>query len=107
MPIYTDLDRDRLVISILDECRALLVIRGGDRTTEEIDWATVRAVGVVPLACTGGAAQQYWADSRSAPPDLGGRPTDPADLGKPQQCYPDLAAKAAYQLLKQAMYEVS
>lgn len=103
--VYTDMSRDTLVASLLDESRALLAIRGGDRTTEEIDWAVNRHVGVVPLACSGGAAHQYWAANRNNPPDLGGLPTDPAlweALNSPE---PDAAAGATHQLLVQAMYQ--
>ena len=103
--IYTDLDRDRLVASILDESRALLVIGGGSKTNEEIEWAIAREVGVVPLAASGGAALEYWESHRSDPPDLGGRPTN-ADLWKRLgDSDPESAAQAAYTLLRQAMYQ--
>ncbi|EUA17546.1 hypothetical protein I553_10604 [Mycobacterium xenopi 4042] len=51
---FTDMSRETLVVSLLAESRALLAIRGGERTAEEIDWAAKRDVGVVPLACSGG-----------------------------------------------------
>jgi hypothetical protein len=103
--VYTDMSRETLVASLLDESRALLAIRGGDRTTEEIDWAVNRHVGVVPLACSGGAAHQYWAANRNNPPDLGGLPTDPALWEALDSPDPDAAAGAAHQLLMQAMYQ--
>lgn len=103
--IYTDRTRDDLVIDLLDESRAMLVVRGGSKTAEEIEWATIRDVGVVPLACSGGAAYDYWAANRSAPPDLGARPTDPALWERLNDPDPANAADAAHQLLTQAMYQ--
>jgi hypothetical protein len=99
------MSRETLVASLLAESRALLAIRGGDRTGEEIDWAVARDVGVVPLACSGGAALEYWSANRNNPPDLGGMPIDP-DLWEPLND-PDLAvaAAAAHRLLIQAMYQ--
>jgi hypothetical protein len=103
--IYTDMSRETLVASLLAECRALLAVRGGARTREEIDWAVNRDVGVVPLACSGGAANDYWAANRHSPPDLGGQPTDPALWEALNDPDPDAAAVAAHQLLLQAMYQ--
>jgi SIR2-like protein len=103
--IYTDMSRETLVKSLLTESRALLAIRGGDRTREEIDWAVGSDVGVVPLACSGGAALKYWSANRNNPPDLGGMPTDP-DLWEPlNDPDPAVAAAAAHRLLIQAMYQ--
>lgn len=103
--IYTDMSRETLVASLLAESRALLAIGGGDRTREEIDWAVNRDVGVVPLACSGGASYDYWAANRHSPPDLGGLPVDPALWEALNDPHPDAAAAAAHQLLLQAMYQ--
>ncbi|RFZ12628.1 hypothetical protein VIMS_03022 [Mycobacterium marinum] len=103
--VYTDKSREMLVTSLLDDSRALLAIRGGPRTAEEIDWATCRDVGVVPLGCSGGAAHEYWAAHRHDPPDLGGLPTDPVIWEALDSTDPDVAAGAAHRLLAQAMYQ--
>jgi hypothetical protein len=103
--VYTDRSRDNLVIDLLDESRALLVVCGGAKTAEEIVWATDRDVGVVPLACSGGAAYKYWEANRTDPPDLGGRPTDSALWESLNASDPTVAAAAAYRLLRQAMYQ--
>jgi hypothetical protein len=100
-----DRSREQLVIDLLDESRAMLVIRGGSRTTEEIDWAVTRDVGVVPLACSGGAAYEYWEANRSNPPDLGSRPTDTTLWARLNDAKPANAARAAHELLAQAMYQ--
>lgn len=101
--IFDDLEREPLVQGLLDESRALLVLGGGNRTKEEIEWAVGLGLGVVPLAASGGSAREYWEGLRGSPPDLGGRATEPeiwerlgADL--------DVAARAAASLLAQAMY---
>ncbi|WP_084260269.1 SIR2 family protein [Mycobacterium avium] len=102
---FTDMSRETLVVSLLAESRALLAIRGGERTAEEIDWAAKRDVGVVPLACSGGAAQAYWAAHRDNPPELGGLPTDPGLWERLNNPDAAVAAEAAHQLLAQAMYQ--
>lgn len=102
--VFDDLERAPLVRNLLDESRAVLVLGGGDRTREEIGWATEFGVGVVPLAASGGAAHRYWESRRSSPPDLGGRKTGRATwdlLGSDV----DVATRAAAALLKQAMYQ--
>jgi hypothetical protein len=102
--VYTNMTREQLVPDVLANCRALLAIRGGDRTREEIDWALERGVGVVPLAASGGAARQYWSDHQDAPPDLGGRAADHKVWARLNSPDASVAARAAVQLLKQAMY---
>lgn len=101
--VYDDLEREPLVQSLLDESRAVLVLGGGARTTEEIAWATELGLGVVPLGASGGAAHEYWEQYRADPPDLGGRQTDRATWAR-LGADVDVAARAAAQLLAQAMY---
>lgn len=103
--VYSDLDRERLVVSLLDESRALVVIRGGDRTKDELEWAQTRDVGIVPLAASGGTAHAYWLDHRVNPPPLGGRPVDMDAWARLDDARPVIAARAARDLLRQAMYQ--
>ncbi|CAB4887374.1 unannotated protein [freshwater metagenome] len=103
--IYSDLTREQLVHSLLDECRSLLAISGGTRTAEEIEWAVQRRVAVVPLAAAGGAAREYWAKHRDDPPAIGSRPTDRKTWALLDDSDHTVAARAAKRLLKQAMYE--
>lgn len=101
--VFDDLDREPLVQGLLDESRALLVLGGGIRTAEEIEWATRLGLGVVPFAASGGTARRYWEKHLTSPPGLGGRETDRATwerLGADL----DVAARAAATLLSQAMY---
>ncbi len=100
--IFTDLDQEELVGSVLDECRTLLVIGGGRHTSAEVQWALDRGVSVVPLASSGATARAVWEDSE-APQDLGGRPCDPqvwSNLADPD---PDIAVMAAMAAIDQAM----
>lgn len=102
--VYTDLEREQLVPNLLDNCRALLAIRGRDRSTQEIAWAQDAGVGVVPLAASGGATRQYWERHRENPPDLGGRKVDLSVWSRLNHENHLVAARAAHQLLRQAMY---
>ena len=102
--IYTDLERDVLVPSVLDRCRAMLVIGGGSRTMEEIEWAQARGVGVVPLAASGGTAQAYFESVRHSPPWLGASAVDPGRWERLADPNLGVACSAAMDLLRQAMY---
>lgn len=102
--VYTDLTREALVPLLLEDCRAMLVIGGGSRTAEEIDWANERGVGVIPLACSGGTAHTYWNDSLASRRLLGGRPVDPAEWDRLASPNENVSARAATRLLAQAMY---
>lgn len=102
--VYTDLEREQLVPRLLDDCRALLVIRGGERSRQEIAWARDAGVGIVPIAASGGTARQYWEDQHDGPPDLGGRSVDARAWSRLGHEDYNVAARAAHQLLRQAMY---
>lgn len=102
--VFTDLEREPLVTKLLDESRAVVVVAGGERTREEIEWATSYGAGVVPLATSGGAAREYWERHAGAPPDLGGQPTAPDTWQRLGSEDPVVAGRAAAQLLEQAMY---
>ena len=100
--IFTDLEREELVGSVLNDCRALLVICGGSGTSEEVRWALERGVSVIPLASSGATARDVW-DSSSTPPDLGGRPCDPQVWRHLADPDPDVAVMAAMTAIDQAM----
>lgn len=102
--VYTDLDREPLVATLLDGSRALVAVGGSAGTREEIEWARQRGVGVVALAGAGGAAETYWQDQRSDPPELGGMPVNCEDWERLGHVNPVVAARAALDLLTQAMY---
>lgn len=102
--IYTDLERDALAPSVLEQCRSMLVLGGGPRTAEEIEWAKARGIGVVPLASSGGTAQAYFESVRHSPPGLGASAVDPGRWEKLNDPNPGVACSAAMDLLRQAMY---
>lgn len=102
--IFTDYEREELVSELLDESRAVVAIGGGDRTREEIAWANSLGAGVVPLPAAGGAAREYWDQNKAAPPDLGGQVTSCATWNRLGDRDLAVAARAAVELLQQAMY---
>lgn len=101
--IYSDLERKPLVASVLDQCRAMLVLGGSGRTGEEVTWALDRGIGVVPVATSGGAAGSTWQVQGSGAL-LGGRPADPRAWAQLASDDRGVAAAAAMRLLEQAMY---
>lgn len=102
--VYTDLPREQLVGQLLDDCRAMVVIRGGTRTAEEIAAAEARGVGIIPIAASGGTAQDYWAAHTATPPTLGGQPVNQQTWQNLNSDQHAVVARAAHALLKQAMY---
>ncbi|WP_231959282.1 SIR2 family protein [Paraoerskovia marina] len=103
--VFSDLTREPLVKGTLAESRAMVVIEGATRTKEEIIWAAEAGLGVVPIAGSGGAAQEYWQENRDNPPELGGQTVDIAVWERLGSDDPHVAARAAVALLSQAMYE--
>lgn len=103
--VFTDLSRDELYPRVLADCRAVLVVGGGTRTSEEVAWARRAGLGVVPLAASGGAARDAWLDAGSEPL-LGGRPADPEAWARLDSAEPTAAVLAAVRLLRQAMYRL-
>lgn len=104
--VFTDLTREELYPNVMSQCRAVLVVGGRERTSEEVAWARQAGLGVVPLAASGGAAHRMWEDTIGDLPSLGGRPADPNDWAKLNDNAPGVAVQAAVRLLRQAMYRL-
>ena len=103
--VFTNLDREPLVKSVLEHCRALLVVGGGAKSAEEVQWAQDLGLGIVPLAASGGTAKTAWERlGASGLPNLGGRPVQAALWGQLADTNATVAAMAAAQALDQAMY---
>jgi hypothetical protein len=107
--VFSDSERHPLVDEVIESCRAMVVIGGGDRTAEEIDLALEDGLGVVPIAASGGAAHEAWQAATTAGGDprrllLGGRPADPAMWAQLDAADHYVAQQAAATLLEQAMY---
>lgn len=103
--VYSHLDRIPLLDEVFEDCRALLAIRGGSRTLEELEKAAAVGVGVVPLAASGGAAYKYWDQWKHNPPSLGGQAPDPDTWARLNSSDSLTALRAAHTLLRQAMYD--
>lgn len=105
---HHDKSREELGPELLDECRAMLVIGGGARTREEIDWARRLAVPVVPIGTPEGtAAANYWQEMRRSPPTIGGAVTAAEEWERLGHENVDVAAAAALDLLDRAMYHTA
>ncbi|WP_235687071.1 SIR2 family protein [Tomitella gaofuii] len=60
-----DTEPSRLRDRAFDSVRCILVLGGGHGTLEEVRRAREIGMGVVPLAVSGGAAEQIWAEMRT------------------------------------------
>lgn len=60
--VYTDWTREEILANVLPECRAVLVLGGGDRTRDEIDRAMDLRLPVIPVPVTEGSAMSVYAD---------------------------------------------
>lgn len=104
--LHSDLDQDPLRRQVIKDCRAMLVVGGGDTTRDEVAIADEHDVPVIPLACSGGTAAQVWQDRvvEIERAKMGGRPVDADDYQFLASDDVDAAAAAAVRLLERAMY---
>lgn len=58
--IYSSSGKNELRREVMEECRAILVVGGGDRTAEEVALAGELNLPVIPLAASGGAAANAY-----------------------------------------------
>jgi hypothetical protein len=58
--IYTHLTTDKLRGLAMQECRAMLVVGGGERTLAELKNARFLDIPVIPVAASGGSARRHW-----------------------------------------------
>lgn len=86
--------------SAFESVRCVLVIGGGQGTLEEVRRARDAGMTVIPLAMSGGAAQQIWAEMRADLPsyEIGQQPV-PVDLFEALAADPDTAVAAAVRLI--------
>lgn len=102
--VYSDKERHPLVDDVIADCRAMVVIGGGNRTLEEVQLARAAGVGVVPLAASGGAALDAWDNATKSDKMLGGRPAPDQIWAQLNDSDRSVAAQAVEHLLAQAMY---
>ncbi|NQE67369.1 hypothetical protein NG2371_01821 [Nocardia gamkensis] len=83
----------------------VILFGGGNGTVEETNLAEAHGVPVIPLAFTGGAAQQYWLSHRHATDVIrvGGHPVDPGTYALLNHEVHSLALRAAIDLVRQGL----
>ena len=104
--IYTDRAREQLREGVLSDCRASLIIGGGENTREELAFAKSIGVPSIPVAASGGTARECWDELRSQLDSLefGGRPVDPDDFQALAEGDSEVVAAAVVRLTRQAMH---
>ncbi|WAB80797.1 SIR2 family protein [Microcella daejeonensis] len=60
MAVFTEQDLAEMRTSVFQQVRAMLIVGGGRRTAEEAREARAHGVQIIPVAATGGAAEQLW-----------------------------------------------
>ncbi len=60
MAVFTDLDLPEMREEVLPTIRCMIVAGGGARTAEEVHLALDRGASIVPIAATGGTAEEVW-----------------------------------------------
>lgn len=98
-------DAEGLRSAAFGQVRAVLVLGGGSRTREEIQQARELGMGVVPVAASGGAAQEDWNAVIANPGAyrLGEQPVDVHLLEDLDSDDPGTVARAAVLLIRQGL----
>jgi hypothetical protein len=104
--IYTDYDQERLRNYVIDQCRAVIVLGGGDTTSSEVDLAMSMGVPVIPVAHTGGVAKLVWeqrsvTELLSTTDDVAVHEVDWGLLGDSD---PQISVSAAIRIVRRVMY---
>jgi hypothetical protein len=88
------------------QVRAIVVIRGGDRTTQEIADAKALGYGVIAVGATGGPARTEWERQMADPSAyrLGERDVEVGTLQLLVDSDPAVVAQATVKLLRQALF---
>lgn len=104
--LHSDLDQDPLRRNVIDDCRAMLVVGGGDTTLDEVAIADEFDLPVIPLAYSGGTAALVWKDRLDGigTARMGGRSVDPDDYRLLGSDHMPAAVAAAVRMLARAMY---
>lgn len=91
--------------SAFGSVRCVLVIGGGEGTLDEVSRAREHGMAVVPIARSGGAARQIWAEMRSnlSRHEIGQQPI-PADLFEQLEADQTTAVAAAVKLVAQGLF---
>jgi hypothetical protein len=104
--VYTAFSTEDLRSDIVSQCRAAVIIGGGDHTVAEVEVARTYGVPVIPIARTGGAARSTWDATDLSDPRNGLR--DIRDVGDDWSLLNheevSIAVAAATRLIVKAMY---
>jgi SIR2-like domain len=103
--VYTGWTRDEILADLLPECRATLVLGGGDRTMEEIDRSVSLRLPVIPVPISGGTALRAY-DGYTIDHLLGriASEADARDWRNLKDGDSDIASAAVLRLARRAMY---
>lgn len=101
--IHENLDREPLREMVIDDARAVLAVAGATNTCAEVDHAIDRGIPVIPVATSGGSAQEIWAARGPEILRIDGSDTTAlwGRLNDPDQ---NVAAAAAVRLIRQCMF---
>lgn len=102
--VFTQRTLDEMRAFVFPQTRAMLVVKGGTTTKAEAEVARSMGVQIIPVAATGGAAEELW--NSMQPADVG---LDAADellwWSQLNADQPELAAHAATMLIRRLMFE--
>lgn len=102
---FADTEPSDLRDSAFASVRCVVVIGGGKGTLDEVGRARTQGMAVVPIARSGGAAQQIWAEMRKDLPshEIGQQPI-PVDLFEQLAADQPTAVAAAVKLVAQGLF---
>lgn len=102
---FADTEPSDLRDSAFASVRCVVVIGGGRGTLDEVGRARTQGMAVVPIARSGGAAQQIWAEMRKDLPshEIGQQPI-PVDLFEQLAADQPTAVAAAVKLVAQGLF---
>ena len=103
--VYDNLETPELRSEVIPNCRAVLIVGGGDRTRAELEMADSLAIPTIPLPTTGGAAFEAYrslTERRDSLPWL--TMLSAADWDLLGSTMPETVAAAAVRLVSQATF---
>ncbi|TDE31040.1 SIR2 family protein [Actinomadura sp. 6K520] len=103
--VYTGWTREEMLADVLPQCRAVLVLGGGDRTSEEVEMARQAQIPVIPVPTSGGTAARVY-ETVSIEDLLGADVTDEdrRDWENLNDSEPEIVAMAASHLVRRTMF---
>jgi SIR2-like domain len=103
--VYTGWTRERILDDVLPECRATLVLGGGERTMDEVTRSKILRMPVIPIPASGGTAMDVYEHHKIG--DLLGRNASEADMTDWQNLGDrdsDVSTAAVLRLVRRSMF---